>query len=88
MVTNMKIEIKIPDKKKLIKIAVIAAAVIVVLGLWGPRWVLFFQTRFLPFSSGWETVYLSNGEVYIGKIRGSASEVIKRHLSGAGLKTR
>lgn len=73
----MKIEIKIPDKKTLLKITAITAIVIVVLSLWGPRLVLFFQTRFLPFSSGWEAVYMTSGDVYIGKIRGSASDVIK-----------
>lgn len=73
----MQLTLKIPNKKILIKIAVIAAVVIVVLGLWGPRTVLFFQTRFLPFSSGWEAVYMISGDVYIGKIKGSTSNVIK-----------
>lgn len=73
----MKLEIRIPEKKVLIKIAVIAAVIIVVLGLWGPRFILFFQTRFLPFSSSWEAVYMTSGDVYIGKIKGSTSNVIK-----------
>lgn len=73
----MKIEIKIPNKKILIKIAAIAVVIIVILGLWGPQLILFFQTQFLPFSSGWEAVYLNNGEVYIGHIRATTDNVIK-----------
>lgn len=73
----MKLEIKFPDKKILTKIAAIAAVVVVVFGLLGPRLILFFQTHFLPFSSGWEAVYMTSGDVYIGKIKGSTSNVIK-----------
>mgnify|MGYP001575108482 CR=1 FL=1 len=73
----MKIEIKIPNQKTLIKITAISALVITLVLFWGPRLVLFFQTRFLPFSSGWEAVYMANGEVYIGKIRGFTSNTIK-----------
>lgn len=73
----MQLTLKIPDKKILMKIAVIAAVIIVVLGLWGPRVILFFQTRFLPFSSNWEAIYMTNGDVYVGKIRGSTSNIIK-----------
>ena len=73
----MQIEVKIPNKKILTGFAAGTAVLIVVILFWGPRAVLFFQTRFLPFSSGWEAVYMTNGEVYIGKIRGSTSQVIK-----------
>lgn len=73
----MQLTLKIPDKKILIKIIAVAAVVIVVLGFWGPRLVLFFQTGFLPFSSGWEAIYMTSGDVYIGKIKGSTSNVIK-----------
>jgi hypothetical protein len=73
----MQLTLKIPEKKTLIKIAVVPALVIILFLFWGPRLVLFFQTRFLPFSSGWEAVYMTNGEVYIGKIRGSTANVIK-----------
>ena len=73
----MKIEIKIPSKKILTGLLAGITVLIVVVLFWGPRLVLFFQTRFLPFSSGWEAVYMANGEVYIGKIRGFTSNTIK-----------
>ncbi|GEM_PF-6446246 len=73
----MKIEIKIPSKKTLTGLTVGIAVLIVLILFWGPRLILFFQTRFLPFSSSWEAVYMTNGEVYIGKIRGSTFDTIK-----------
>ena len=73
----MKVEIKIPNQKTLIKITAISALVITLFLFWGPRLVLFFQTSFLPFYSGWEEVYMANGEVYIVKIICFTSNKIK-----------
>jgi len=73
----MKIEIKIPNKKTLTGLVAGIAVLIVLILFWGPRAVLFFQTRFLPFSSGWQAIYTVTGEVYIGRIDGFVSDTIK-----------
>lgn len=73
---DMKLEIKIPDRKMLIGLVVGIAVLIVVILFRGPYLILFFQTSFLPFSHNWEAVYMINGDVYVGKIIGTTSTEI------------
>ncbi len=73
----MEIKINFPGKKIIILVFVLAALGNFVFWFWGPRFILFFQTQFLPFSSNWEAIYLNNGEVYIGHIRAITGNIIK-----------
>ena len=73
----MQLKLKVPEKKTIVLILIIIGFVNILFWLGGPRFILFIQDTFTPFSSGWEAVYLNNGEVYVGHIRGSTRQVIK-----------
>ncbi|OGN02322.1 MAG: hypothetical protein A2655_03890 [Candidatus Yanofskybacteria bacterium RIFCSPHIGHO2_01_FULL_43_42] len=72
-----KIVFKIPEGRQLVLILAFIGLANLLIWVGGPRFVLFIQDVATPFSSRWAAVYLTNGEVYVGHIRGTTRHVLK-----------
>lgn len=72
----MNITLRFPGRPTVMLVLVVVGVLNIIFWFPGPWLYGLARTHFIPFSSSWQAVYLTSGDMYVGHVRGWTSTTV------------